>query len=103
MDIIRHYNICIKGKEPLISDVVTMIEPITGIFEVKQYRNKKATTIVNLVETTWMVWYTRPVKITHDQEGEFLGHKFKHGLIENEYESKNMPDYSRNPQVNTII
>ena len=60
-----------------------MIYPVTGWFEVTQYRDKKTITIANLVETTWLVWYTWPVEITHDQEREFLGHKFKNSLIEN--------------------
>ena len=57
VDIIGPYKICRKQKEPLILKVVTMIYPITGWFEVTQYRNKKAMTIANLVETMWLVWY----------------------------------------------
>ena len=33
----------------------TMIDPITGWFEITQYNNKKAMTIANLVETMWLV------------------------------------------------
>ena len=51
-----------------------MIDPVTGWFEDTQYSNKKAMTITNLVETTWLVHYTLPVDITYAQEGEFLGH-----------------------------
>ena len=82
VDLIGTYKICRKGKEPLISKYFTMIDPVTGWFEVTQYRNKKATTIKNLVETTWLVRYPWPVDIMYDRVGEFLGHKFKNILIE---------------------
>ena len=42
VDLIGPYIICRKGKEPLILKVVTMIQPVTGWFEVTQYSNKKA-------------------------------------------------------------
>ena len=54
-----------------------MKDPVTGWFEITQYNNNKSMTTENLVETTWLVWYPRPVEITYDQGGEFLGHKFK--------------------------
>ena len=43
-----------------------MIDPVTWWFEVTQYRDKKAMTIVNLVEATWLVRYPWPVEITYD-------------------------------------
>ena len=46
-----------KGKYPLILKSKTMIDPVTGWFEVTQYRNKKAMTIANLIENTWKVRY----------------------------------------------
>ena len=60
-----------------------MIEPVTGWFEVKKYSDKEAMTIVNLVETTWLVRYPWPVEITYDQGGKSLGHEFKNIFIEN--------------------
>ena len=60
-----------------------MIDPVICWFEVMQNRYKKAMKIANLVETTWLVWYTWPVGIMYEQGGEFLGHKFKNILIEN--------------------
>ena len=57
----------IKVKDSIILKSVTMINPITGWFEVTQYIDNKAMTISNLVETMWLVSYTCPVKITYDQ------------------------------------
>ena len=55
VDIIGPNKIRRKGVEPLILKAVTMIDPITGWFGITQYKNKKATKIANLVETTWLV------------------------------------------------
>ena len=77
VDLIGPYKIRRKGKEPLILKALTVIDPVTGWFEVMQYRDKKSMTIANLVETMWMVQYPWPVEITYDRGGEFLGHKFK--------------------------
>ena len=60
-----------------------MIDPVIYWFEVTQNRYNKAMKIANLVETTWLFWYTCPVEIMYEQGGEFLGHKFKNILIEN--------------------
>ena len=51
--IIYPYKIRIKG--------VTMVDPVTGWFEITQYNNKKPMMIVNLIETTWLVGYPWPV------------------------------------------
>ena len=82
VDIIGPYKIRRKGKGSFILKYVTMIDPVTGWFEVTQYRNKKLMKIANLVETTWMVRYPWLVEITYDQGVSFLCHKFKNSLIE---------------------
>ena len=58
-----------KGIEPLILIYVTMIYAVTGWFEITQYNNNKAMTIVKLVKTTWMFRYLWPVQIMYDQGG----------------------------------
>ena len=40
-----------RGKDLLILKSITMIEPVTGWFEITQYNYKKETVISNLVET----------------------------------------------------
>ena len=63
------YKICRRGKDPLILKSSTMIDPVTGWFEITQSNNNKAMIITNLVETMWMVRYPWPVYITCDQGG----------------------------------
>ena len=80
-----------------------IIDPVTGWFEVTQYRDKKMMTIVNLVETTWLIRYPWRVEIMYDREEEFLGHKFKNILIETKYSINYKPVSPGNPQANEII
>ena len=51
----------------LILKYITMVESITGWFEIKKYNDKKVTRITNLEETTYLVRYTWPVGITYDR------------------------------------
>ena len=44
-----------------------MIDPVTGWFEITQYDDKRAISITNLVETTWLSRYPRPIEIKYDQ------------------------------------
>ena len=68
VDIIGPYVIIRKGqKENLNLKTVTMIDPGTGWFEITQYDNKRATSITNLVENTWLTIYPRPMEIAYYQ------------------------------------
>ena len=50
-----------------------VIDPVTGWFEIAQYNDKIAMSIADLVETTWLSRYPRPIEIMHDQGSEFIG------------------------------
>ena len=60
-------------KDNLQLTAVTMINPVTGWFEIAQYKDKRAISIANLVETTWLSRYHIPIKIMYDQGREFIG------------------------------
>ena len=61
---------------------VTIIYHVTDWFEVKQYNNKREISIANLVETTWLSRYPRPMEITYDQGKELIGHEFIKYMVE---------------------
>ena len=83
VDIIVPYFIRREGKkENLHLKSVTTIDPITGWFEIAQYKDKRAISTANLVETTWLSRYPRLIEIMYDQGNEFIGHKFRKSLIE---------------------
>ena len=62
---------------------LTMIDLATGWFEIIQYKDKQADTILNLVEKMWLCRYPRPKILTCYCGNEFLGHAFKNDLIKN--------------------
>ena len=55
------------NKEKLHLKDVTMIDNVTRWFKIVQYKDKIAISISNLVETTWLSRYPRPIEITYDQ------------------------------------
>ena len=80
-----------------------MIDPVTGWFKITQYDNKRLISIAELVETTWLTRYPRPMEITYDQGSEFIGHEFRKYLIETEYSITANPSTSGNPTSNAIL
>ena len=44
-----------------------MLDTVTGWFEISQYEEKGAISIADLVETTWISRYLRPIEITYEQ------------------------------------
>ena len=57
VDLIGCYKIERKGQTPLILQAVTMIDPATGWFKIAEYNDKRAATIANLVEQSWLAQY----------------------------------------------
>ena len=80
-----------------------MIDPVTGWLGVVRYDDKIVITIANLVETTWLSRYPRPIKITYDQGKEFIGHEFIKSLIEKEYGITDEPSILGNPMPNELL
>jgi hypothetical protein len=101
VDLIGPYNIERKGKKTLILHAVTMIDPATGWFEVKQIPNKRADTIANIVETTWLTRYPRPSKCITDRGTECMA-EFA-AMIKDDYGITLRKITTRNPQVNAIL
>lgn len=77
VNLIGEYKIAGKGKKKLPKKAVTMIDPVTGWFEIIRYDDKRAITIANLVEQTWLSRYPWQTLITYDRGSEFIGHEFK--------------------------
>ncbi len=63
---------------------ITMIDPATGWFEIKQYDDKRSITVANIVEQEWLARYPRPSLITLDRGSEFIGEDFR-DMCENDY------------------
>jgi Integrase zinc binding domain len=101
VDLIGPYTLKRKSKVSLKFWCVTMIDPATGWFEMKQINDKEATTVAIIVETTWLTRYPWPTMITYDQGTEFMAEFAQ--MVCNDYGIKSKPITKRNPQVNAII
>ena len=102
VDLIGPYLIRRKDKPPLRLMAVTMIDPATGWFEIRETKTKTSDVIANHVEIAWLTRYPWPVHITYDHGGEFLGQEFQ-ALIKEEYGIKARQASKRNPQANAIL
>ena len=72
VDLIGPYTINQVNGRKLTLWCVTMIDPATGWFEMKQLPNKEAITVANIVEQQWLTRYPWPQLITYDKGTEFL-------------------------------
>ena len=102
---IQHATKKTKEEEPKPVELslwaVTMIDPATGWFEIKQVDNKESHTVSEAVEQTWLTRYPWPTNIILDRGTEFMG-EFKR-MIKEDYGIKKRPITARNPQANAII
>jgi hypothetical protein len=104
VDLIGPYNIKsnVKGVKIPPLKCVTMIDPATGWFEIKQYDDKKSITVANIVEQEWLTRYPRPSLITLDCGSEFIGQDFCDMCV-NDYGIKRKVISMQNPQANSIV
>ena len=104
IDLVGNYVIRRKGKKEILNlKAVTMLDPGTGSSEIAQYNDKISISIADLVETTWLSRYPRPMEITYDQGSEFIGHEFSKSLIERKYVVTSKPSTSGNPTSSAIL
>lgn len=102
VDMIGPYTIKRKGKKALTLWCVTMIDPATGWFEIKDVPGTKRSDVVaNIVETTWLGRYPWPQIVTLDRGTEFMA-EFSKMMVE-DYGVKKKPITKRNPQANAIV
>lgn len=80
---------------------VTMIDPATGWFEVKQIQDKEPGTVANAVEQAWLTRYPWPAVIVYDNGTEFL-REFA-DMIKDDYGIEKKGTTVRNPQANSIL
>ena len=104
MDIIGPLVIRRKGKEEKLHlQYVTTINPVTGCIVIAQYGVKNEISITDLVKTTWLSIYPRPIEITYDQGNIFIGHEFRKSITETEHGITERPSNLGNPISNAVL
>ena len=82
--------------------VMTMVDPVTGWFEMMSYDDATPETIMNLLEIAWLCRYPRPAAIIADRGGEFTGQFFRESL-RSEYGIELRLITTANPQSNAVV
>ena len=101
MDLVGPYPVKIKGtKEDLHLRAMTMIDPTTGWFEIREVDEPTADCCQAAFDDTWLSRYPRPSKIGYDNGSEF---KSVFGELIANMGLKKQRSLSYNPQSNGII
>ena len=101
IDLIGPYTFKRKNQTPLKLWCVTMIDPATGWFEIREIATKEAASVANIVEQAWFSRYPWPNTLNFDRGTEFMGEFAKMAKLD--YGIKRKPITTRNPQANAII
>ena len=101
VDLIGPYKIPRNNKPDLCLWCVTMIDPATGWFEMKQIETKRADIVANVVEQTWFTRYPWPTQVILDRGTEFMAEFAT--MIKEDYGIRRKPITTRNPQANSIL
>jgi RNase H-like domain found in reverse transcriptase/Reverse transcriptase (RNA-dependent DNA polymerase)/Integrase zinc binding domain len=102
IDLIGPYTITRKKpKKPFLLWAMTMIDPATGWFEMRQIQTKSADRIANLLEEVWLSRYPWPTQIVFDRGSEFKAEVYK--MITEAYGIKARMTTARNPQANAVV
>ena len=102
IDLIGPYTIGSKDKSDVATlHCLTMIDPVTGWFEIAEIPAKRADVIFNVLEQTWLVRYPRPAEIIMDRGKEFAAEV--RDELQNEYGVIRKLITTRNPQANSMV
>jgi hypothetical protein len=67
------YTIKRKAKTPLTLWCVTMIDPATRWFDIKQVQNRAAHIMASAMEQTWLTQYPWPTIVVFNKGTAFMG------------------------------
>jgi hypothetical protein len=104
IDLIGPYPFRDEKKDPknfIKLHCMTMIDPVTGWFEIVEVPTKRADYIANLLELNWLSRYPWPTEIRMDRGSEFAAEVS--AALDKEFGIKRKLITTRNPQLNSII
>ena len=90
-----------KEVQTLTLHCMTMIDPATGWFEIKELPYKQADIIANLLQEVWMSRYPWPDQIVLDRGSEFMAEVKR--MLYHDYGITRKPITARNPQANAMV
>ena len=99
VDMIGPWTLTIEGQR-MEFRALTIIDTVTNLVEIVRADDKRSETIARLFGNTWLSRYPRPMKVIHDQGGEFTGYAFQKVLTD--HGIRPAPITTKNPQANSI-
>ena len=90
-----------KQQSHLILWCATMINLVTGWFEMSEIKTKRADLIANIIEQTWLNRYPWPTEVVLDRVRELMAEFSK--MICKDYGIIKKPTTMQNPQANGTI
>ena len=90
-----------KTKKPLTLWALTMIDPATRCFKMREIKTKSADTLANVLEQAWLTRYPWPTRMIFDRGSECKAELCQ--MIKNDVGIKVEPITTRNPQANAIV
>jgi hypothetical protein len=102
IDLIGPYTIGSKRKgDEITLHCLTMMDPVTGWFEIAEVPSKRADIIANILEYKWLARYPRPAAVIMDRGREFYAEVAD--TLYDEYGITLKYITARNPQGNSMI
>jgi Integrase core domain len=88
-------------KEELTLHCVTMIDPVTGWFELAEIPVKSANVVIDVLEQKWLNRYPRPTSVVMDHGREFMAEVKR--TLKHDYGVQHKLITTRNPQANAMV
>ena len=103
IDLVGPYKIGDPNRKETLAALhcLTMIDPVTGWFEIAEIPAKTADVVINVLEHTWLVRYPRPTEVIMDRGREFMAEV--QSALKDEYGVKRKLITTRNPQANAMV
>ena len=101
IDLVGPYTIGTNKKNTTTLHCLTMIDPVTGWFEIAEIPGKTADEVANVLEQTWFSRYPWPTEVILDRGREFRAEVEK--LLRDEYGVRRKLITTRNPQANSMV
>ena len=102
IDLVGPYTIGDKKKKNEATlHCLTMIDPVTGWFEIKEIPAKSADEVANILEMTWFSRYPWPAEVIMDRGREFRAEVER--LLKDDYGIRRKLITTRNPQANSMV
>jgi hypothetical protein len=103
IDLVGPYTIGDDKRKDNVTTLhcLTMIDPVTGWFEIAQIPAKTADVVINVFETSWLTRYPFPADVVMDRGVEFMGEVQR--SLRQEYGARCRLITTRNPQANSMV